>query len=115
MDEAELYRWFGQLVRRHRDRLNLSQAQIADAVGLTRASVANIETGRQRIPLHQLFRLAGALQVDVDALLPRQATATQSLADHDIRSAMKLTDREQDEIARVVDSIRDPTPPRRPK
>ena len=115
MDEAELYKRFGQLVRRHRDRLKLSQAQIAEAVGLTRASVANIETGRQRIPLHQLFRLARALQVDVDALLPRQTTATQALVDHDIRSAMNLTDREQDEIARVVDSIRDPTPPRRTK
>jgi transcriptional regulator with XRE-family HTH domain len=115
MDEAELYKRFGQLVRRHRDRLNLSQAQIADAVGLTRASVANIETGRQRIPLHQLFRLARAFQVEVDALLPRQTTATQTLVDHDIRSSMNLTDREQDEIVRVVNSIRDPTPPRRTK
>lgn len=112
MDESELYRHFGQLVRRHRDRLRLSQAQVAGAVGLTRASVANIETGRQRIPLHQLYRLAHALRADVGDLLPRQVTGSRSMADHDIRSAVDLTDSEQDEIARVIGSIPDQRPPR---
>jgi transcriptional regulator with XRE-family HTH domain len=70
MQESELYSRFGQLVRQHRERLGRNQAEIGKASGLSRASIANIETGRQRIPLHHLYALARALRVDVYALLP---------------------------------------------
>lgn len=33
-------------------------------IGLTRASLANIESGRQKIMLHQLYRLATALKAE---------------------------------------------------
>ena len=73
MDERSL-REFGRLVRLHRERLGLNQGEIGRAVGLSRASIANIETGRQRIPLHHLYSLARVLKVDVHALLPAPAT-----------------------------------------
>jgi transcriptional regulator with XRE-family HTH domain len=61
---------FGTRVRRARQAQGRSQAALAAAVGLTRSSIANIETGRQRPPVHVALLIAGALGVRVDQLLP---------------------------------------------
>lgn len=46
------------------------QQEIADAVGLSRTSITNIEQGRQKILLHTLFEIASALKVAPQELLP---------------------------------------------
>lgn len=63
MPEMQLYRQLGRKIAARRDELHLTQAQVAVHLGLTRASLANIESGRQRIMLHQLFRLVHALEL----------------------------------------------------
>jgi len=56
-----------------------SQAALAGAVGLTRSSIANIETGRQRPPVHVALLIAGALGVRVDQLLPSSPGAGEAV------------------------------------
>lgn len=58
----ELYRLLGQNVARLRNAKKLTQAEVASQIGLTRASLANIETGRQKVLMHHVFRLASALE-----------------------------------------------------
>jgi len=70
MDSGAVYAELGRLVRAHRERLGLSQAALAERVGLSRTSITNIEQGRQKILLHQLFALAQSLAVRPEALLP---------------------------------------------
>jgi len=65
-----LYRELGQRVRSLRVEAGLSQAVLAQRVGLTRTSITNIEQGRQSIPLHVLYDLASALGTDLNAFLP---------------------------------------------
>lgn len=48
----------------------LTQDALAQRVGLSRASVANVERGRQRVPLHMLYLFARALEVDAASLIP---------------------------------------------
>lgn len=53
----------------------LTQEQLAEAlagrgVQLKRASIANIEKGKQRVMLHVLYEIAEVLKVDVSKLLP---------------------------------------------
>lgn len=62
MDDMELYRLLGQNVARLRNAKERTQAEIAAQIGLTRASLANIETGRQKVLMHHVFRLANALE-----------------------------------------------------
>jgi transcriptional regulator with XRE-family HTH domain len=83
----------------------LNQAEIGTAIGLSRASIANIETGRQRIPIHHLYRLARALRVDVHTLLPAAGGEPPATIDREIRSAVELSKREQEEVAKVVGFI----------
>jgi transcriptional regulator with XRE-family HTH domain len=59
----ELYGRLGRSIAEKRGAKGLSQADLARKVGLSRAAVANVETGRQRIMLHQLYAVASALQL----------------------------------------------------
>lgn len=73
VNEDLLYRELGRRVAARRSELKINQQSLADRIGLTRGSVANIERGKQRIPLHQLYRLAAALDdTPVEALLPQK-------------------------------------------
>ncbi len=60
----------GELIHKARNNKNLSQAKVADFIGLSRASIVNIEKGRQRTPLHQLYSFAKVLEVDIKELMP---------------------------------------------
>jgi transcriptional regulator with XRE-family HTH domain len=63
MSDLELYRRLGRTIAKRRDELRMTQAEIAERLGLSRASLANLECGRQRIMVHQLFALVQALKL----------------------------------------------------
>ncbi|MDW9919375.1 helix-turn-helix domain-containing protein [Sinorhizobium meliloti] len=72
MSDMEIYRILGLAVAKRRNELGLTQADVAGRIDLTRASLANIETGRQKVLLHQLYRLANALEIkSITDLVPR--------------------------------------------
>lgn len=68
----DFYKAFGELLRKVRRNAprRVTQAKLAAEVGLSRSSIANIERGRQRVPLHLLFDLAAVLRVPPSDLLP---------------------------------------------
>ena len=69
----ELHLEFGRALRnaRNRDPANvIPQATMARAMGISRASVSNIENGRHRVFLDQVYAAARALGVDPRELLP---------------------------------------------
>ncbi|MGA3004886.1 MAG: helix-turn-helix transcriptional regulator [Acetobacteraceae bacterium] len=70
MDIPNIYHELGALIRRRRRVLDLTQGDLADRLGISRGGLANIETGRQNILVHQLYRFAAALDMNVHDLLP---------------------------------------------
>jgi len=70
------YQEFGRLLKHARDpqahRPRVTQAHLADALGLSRSSIANIEKGRQPVQLHLVVRMAEVLAVEVGNLIPQQ-------------------------------------------
>ena len=66
----QIYEKFGRLLAERRKSIGLSQHALAGSLGLSRASVANIERGRQAVQLHLIFRIAHILQVDLLELIP---------------------------------------------
>lgn len=69
-DEHEaFYRALGARIRTARRRASLTQAALAEQVGLSRTSVTNIESGKQMFPVHTLAALAAALHVSMASLL----------------------------------------------
>lgn len=71
-----VYQHVGSRVRTRRTHLGLSQGELADRVNLQRTSITNLEKGRQKIPLHVLYNVAEALDVDINTLLPSRAEVT---------------------------------------
>lgn len=70
-----LYGLIGARIRAARERIEpkLSQATLAKKVDMSRASIVNIEAGRQHPPLHVLWQLAEVLSVEAAALIPSHA------------------------------------------
>ncbi|MFE6127493.1 helix-turn-helix domain-containing protein [Streptomyces sp. NPDC056437] len=99
---GDLYRSLGQQVREARLARGATQADLAMAVGLTRASVTNLELGAQRIQVHTLVAAAQALDVDPADLITR-AVRGDLLADALPAGAA----RDGRKLARRLASVRD--------
>jgi transcriptional regulator with XRE-family HTH domain len=74
---ARLYWEIGFRVRVMRETRELSQQQLAKKCGLSRASIANLESGRQRSPVHVFYEVASALGVKPTQLFPAMTAVTE--------------------------------------
>ena len=83
MEVPALYKRLGATIKAQRRALGLTQQQLANQLGTSRASLASVETGRQRVLVHQLYELASQLNISVHELLPEssEADALQTLDD----------------------------------
>src|SRR6266540_5084763 len=70
MQEERFNHELGARIRTAREEARLTQEALANAVGLSRGSIANIERGDQAPPTYRLALIAQALKVDLPALLP---------------------------------------------
>src|SRR3954453_4751310 len=76
MTDMQVYRLLGRAVAKRRKELGLTQADVGRCIGLSRASLANIETGRQKVLIHQVYRLADALKMkSMNELVPKSLDA----------------------------------------
>lgn len=74
MDERATYTAFGKALADVRVGLERTQQQVAAKAGISRASLANIERGGQRVYLHQILALAEALDLEsAHDLMPETA------------------------------------------
>src|SRR5580693_8247357 len=71
-DFDDLYGEVGRKLRQARVTQGLSQERLAQQLGISRASVVNIEAGRQRAPLHLLWLFSETLATDLSLLIPRR-------------------------------------------
>jgi transcriptional regulator with XRE-family HTH domain len=77
MRPEPIYKTIGAIIRRRRRRLEWPQTRLASRLGISRATLANIETGRQRVLVHHLYTLAEVLEMKPSDFLP-PASMTES-------------------------------------
>ena len=70
------YKKLGERIREERRRLNLTQAQLAEAVDISNTYMGAIERGERSLTLDTLVRLVNRLGVTVDYLLSDSVTDT---------------------------------------
>ncbi len=103
-----IYKAIGTIIRRRRRRLEWSQKLLASRLGISRATLANIETGRQRILVHHLYAFAEVLHMKPNDFLPAGAAAD-SGGDWTllpIPEDLNLLQKEQ--IARLIGTVQRP-------
>lgn len=75
-----IYEEMGRRIRDARKRTQRNQDEIAEILNISRASVVNIENGKQRPPLHVIYNIAEILGVSPHELLPPTISATETEA-----------------------------------
>lgn len=100
--DADAERRLAARLKSERDYLGLSQEQVAKVLGIPRAAVSAIETGRRKVSSVELARLAALFGTSPDRLLgaelERDPTdvqlyrATQSLSDHDKAQVLRFAE-----------------------
>lgn len=83
-DQKLLYIRLGHNIKEAREGSGYKQAAFADLLTLSRASIVNIEKGRQRPSLHLIYQIAILTNTNLQDLLPRMNR--------------KMIDAEQDEL-----------------
>lgn len=69
-DKERFYTEVGRSIKEARNKAGLSQAELAKKISMSRASVVNIEKGRQNPPVHLLWVLSKTLNVPLLELIP---------------------------------------------
>ena len=108
MDAERIYKDLGLRIRGLRKSLGLTQDQLAKQVGISRASLANIERGKQQVLVHHLFALADGLQLESPAqlLLTPQGGGRKRGAAADLPlSGEGLTDKQRQEVLSLMGGV----------
>lgn len=87
-EETVAYELIGRRIKALREKINLTQESLAESIGLSRASLANYESGKQAIQISVLYRLARVLKAEISDILPsleevRMANAPEQRIDQD--------------------------------
>jgi DNA-binding XRE family transcriptional regulator len=66
---SQLYRRFGKQIRERREKVELTQTELAKEVSISRGYLSQIEAGQRQVSLHVALKLAALLQISIDELL----------------------------------------------
>lgn len=64
---------FGEKLREIRERAGVSQERLAELAGVHRTYISTVERGKRNISLVNIFRIAEALDVEMQELMPTRA------------------------------------------
>jgi len=92
------YAELGRLIQTKRNENGMSQEYLAQQLEpkVTRASIANIEAGKQRVLTHTLVQLSKALSIDLTQLIP-------SYAPNQLPAKQSSTNNVKSELTRKLD------------
>lgn len=76
MTEKDIYKNFGNLLKSRREKLDLSQQELAERLGITKSSYGLYERGGRKIPLSLILELSVILDFDVDEFFRSQRSMT---------------------------------------
>jgi transcriptional regulator with XRE-family HTH domain len=104
MNPESLYRHIGALIRERRKKVDppLTQDKLAKRVGMSRAALANIETGRQNVFVHQLYAFAEALELMPEAFLLPMKRDPLTPETSELEFSDDLKPRQKEQIARLL-------------
>ena len=92
IDEDLFYKEIGTIIRVERKNCSLTQGELSVLLGISRTSITNIERGNQKVPLHMMYAVAMALEIDIHRLIPEPASVLAKINDRLISVGKKQED-----------------------
>jgi transcriptional regulator with XRE-family HTH domain len=108
VDEGAIYKAFGRAVAQRRRAIPKTQEQVAREIGLSRASLANIERGSQKVFLHQILALTKALELEsAHEIVPTKAAEPAKSPRDEVRfsGAKDLSKKQKAFVTSLVSSL----------
>ncbi len=99
------YEKIGEKIKEIRRLKEINQEALANTLGISRVSLVNIETGKQRIPLHVLLDICESLNVTMNELVPQNVNADHSIDRSIINKINKETNNSSDSSEKVISYI----------
>lgn len=113
-DERAFFVALGQRIAARRKALDITQAQLAEQLGISQQAMNSFEKGRRRVPVSLLPVIAQQLDTTLDALVAHDATPAaaapkkrgpQKKLRQQLEQIEALPIAEQRAISRVLDSV----------
>lgn len=101
MPPESIYKDIGALIKAKRKSLGFKQEHLANVLRISRGSLANIETGRQGILVHQLYKFAAALKLRPAELLPAPPSDQREAERTGLPLPRNLKPKQRQQIARL--------------
>jgi transcriptional regulator with XRE-family HTH domain len=105
MTADPIYKQIGAVIKARRRTLGLKQEALAAKLGISRGSLANVETGRQNVLVHQLYRFAAALDLTPFDLLPQPSADDSRAHPTQLPLPDDLSAEQKEQIARLFDRV----------
>ena len=100
-----IYKHIGAVIKSRRKTLGMKQETLAGLLSISRGSLANVETGRQSVLVHQLYKFADALKLTPVDLLPRPSTDHLRTERTELPLPGDLKAQEKEQITRFFEQV----------
>jgi transcriptional regulator with XRE-family HTH domain len=109
-DEREFFVALGARIERFRKARDITQAQLADTLGLTQQTFQSYESGRRRIPVSAMPAVARALSVSLEDLFGASDRAPSKRGpapkwQKQIEAISKLPKAKQQFVSQMLDTV----------
>ena len=102
MDAKTFNQQLGLLLQKLRAENRMTQDELAKRTGMSRASIANMETGRQAMSAYQAYLIATAFQLrNLNALFPAPEIDTEG-ADIKLSGSSELNDIQRQQVEALI-------------
>lgn len=105
MPPDPIYKQIGAVIRARRKKLGLKQETLAGMLGISRGALANVETGRQNVLVHQVYNIAASLDLSPFDLLPQPSTAPISVDRTELPLPANLREQQKEQITRLFAQV----------
>jgi transcriptional regulator with XRE-family HTH domain len=90
--KEQIYISLGQKIRDERKNQQLSQEDFGALCSMGRATIANIEAGKQSVTLDQVYKFCIVLNMSLEKLLPLINPKTDITVEYKLKDQMNLQD-----------------------
>ncbi len=110
--KTTLYQLLGVKLAQIRNEKGFSQEHIAKKIGISRASVSNIEKGKHQIQLSTLYELSFLLETEIHMILPTYREVKEQMQNDDNPDLKSLLEKEilgtktKSEIEKLIKNLK---------